>query len=193
MKKYIFLQLFVLCVLKGFGQDTSNFTDERDGKVYKTVQIGNQIWFAENLNYEMPFGWCIECETYGRVYAYQAAIQSCPSGWHLPSEAEWNELTDFAGGRSVVGGNLKETGTEHWKAPNTGATNKSGFTALPHGYRSLNGILNFENKIGLWWSSSKDIKFPMIATSLRLDYNKSEVSYVQSDMNVGLSVRCIKN
>lgn len=183
----------MICFVTSYGQDTTAFTDNRDGKVYKTVLIGSQTWFAENLNYDMPNSWCIECETYGRVYTYQAATQGCPLGWHLPSEAEWNVLTDFAGGRSVVGGNLKETGTEHWKSPNTGATNTSGFTALPHGYRSMNGVLNFKTKMGLWWSSGENVKFPMNAWSLRLDYNKSEVSYVESDKNVGLSVRCIKD
>jgi uncharacterized protein (TIGR02145 family) len=186
MKTSIFLLLSAICCLTAYGQNTSTFTDTRDGKVYKTIQIGSQTWFAENLNVDLPDSWCIECETYGRVYTYQAATQGCPLGWHLPSEAEWNVLTDFAGGRSVVGGNLKETGTEHWKAPNTGATNSSGFTALPHGYRSMNGILNYAKKMGFWWSSGQDAKFPVNAWSMRLDYNKSDVTYVPSDKNVGL-------
>lgn len=174
-------------------QEKGTLTDLRDGKTYKTILIGTQRWMSENLNYEMPGSWCIDCETYGRVYDHAAALRSCPAGWHLPSLEEWNILTDFAGGRSVVGGNLKESGTAHWKTPNVGATNQCGFTALPHGYRSLNGILNFKTKIGFWWSSTEDSKYKMNAWSLRLDHNKSEVSYQQSDKLVGESVRCLKD
>ena len=193
MTKIFLLLLTTLSVLRLSSQESGSFTDPRDGKTYKTVQIGSQTWMAANLDYDTPFSWCIDCETYGRVYTYSAASRSCPAGWHLPSLEEWNRLTDFAGGRSVVGGNLKEAGTLHWKAPNTGATNSSGFTALPHGYRSLNGRLNFARKLGFWWSSGEDAKFPVNAWSLRLDYNKSDVSYVVSDKNAGLSVRCIRD
>ena len=95
--------------------------------------------------------------TYGALYTWAAAMNGaassadnpstiqgvCPTGWHLPSDEEWTELTYYLGGESVAGGKLKETGTTHWNSPNTGATNETGFTALPGGYRGIYG--NFGN------------------------------------------------
>jgi uncharacterized protein (TIGR02145 family) len=170
---------------------TNTITDTRDGKIYKTITLGKQTWLAENLNYEIQGSWCIDCEIYGRSYTYEAAKKSCPIGWHLPSEAEWTILTDFAGGGSVVGGNLKEAGMLHWKSPNTGATNSSGFTALPHGFRTLLGYLSEPTKFAMFWTSTESV-FPNIR-SVRLDYNKSTVSVVESDRNIGNSLRCIKD
>src|SRR5574344_54019 len=94
--------------------------------------------------------------TYGVLYNWPAAMNGaassttnpsgvqgvCPTGWHVPSDAEWTELTDYLGGASVAGGKLTETGTTHWNSPNTGATNETGFTALPGGYRFSNGAFN---------------------------------------------------
>jgi uncharacterized protein (TIGR02145 family) len=155
------------------------------------VTLGKQTWLAENLNYEMQGSWCIDCQIYGRSYNFEAAKRACPVGWHLPSEAEWTVLTDFAGGGSVVGGNLKEAGTLHWQSPNTGATNLSGFTALPHGYRTLTGFLSNATKIASFWTSTESM-FPNVK-SIRLEYNKSTVSTNESDRNVGISLRCVKD
>ena len=167
-------------------QETGTFTDPRDGKTYKTVKIDSQIWMAENLNYDIKYSWCIDCETYGRLYNWDAALMSCPVGWHLPSDEEWVVLTS-----NVGGGSLKEAGTAHWKSPNTGATNKSGFTALPHGYRALLGSLDWDTKIGFWWSSTPHKR--TYAWTWRLDYNLSTVTRQISNKPVGMSVRCIKD
>src|SRR5574344_846107 len=108
--------------------------------------------------------------TYGVLYNWPAAMNGaassttnpsgvqgvCPDGWHLPSNAEWTELTDYLGGTSYVGGKLKETGTTHWQSPNTGATNETGFTALPGGYRHNNGSFNDVGHDGDWWSATED-------------------------------------
>src|SRR5574344_720187 len=107
--------------------------------------------------------------TYGVLYNWPAAMNGaassttnpsgvqgvCPDGWHLPSNAEWTELTDYLGGTSYVGGKLKETGTTHWYHPNTGATNETGFTALPGGYRSGNGAFDDIGSNGNWWSATE--------------------------------------
>ena len=102
-------------------------------------------------------------DTYGALYTYAAATNGdndgttqgvCPTGWHLPGDAEWTELTDYIGGTSVAGGKMKETGTTHWNSPNTGATNESGFTALPGGRRdSSNGAFSNVGYYGYWWSA----------------------------------------
>lgn len=126
-------------------RDKLTFVDERDGKKYKFVKIGSQFWMAENLNYDTTEGsWCYgnekdNCTKFGRLYNYQTALTVCPTRWHLPSDQEWNILTDYLGGRSVAGGKLKEAGSSHWASPNTDATNSSGFSALSGGYRSANG------------------------------------------------------
>ena len=74
---------------------------------------------------------------YGLLYNWYAASDAnfATSGWHVPSYTEWTTLITYLGGSSVAGGKLKETGTVHWASPNTGATNESGFTGLPGGYR----------------------------------------------------------
>ena len=108
--------------------------------------------------------------TYGVLYNWTAAMDGeassttnpsgiqgvCPAGWHLPSDAEWTELTDYLGGTSVAGGKLKETGTTHWTSPNTGATNETGFTALPGGYRGSNGSFGGIGSNGYWWSATEN-------------------------------------
>ena len=71
--------------------------------------------------------------------ASNGSKNACPTGWHVPTDAEWTTLTGYFGGESVAGGKLKEPGTTHWNSPNTGADNSSGFTALPGGYRNCNG------------------------------------------------------
>ena len=79
---------------------------------------------------------------YGRLYTWWAVTDIrgvCPTGWHVPTEDDWTALTTYLGGEDVAGGKLKEAGTTHWWAPNEGATNSSGFTALPGGDRYDNG------------------------------------------------------
>ena len=138
---------------------TSTMTDT-DGNTYNTVAIGTQCWMAENLNYATDNSWWYENngeygDIYGRLYTWTAALTACPDGWHLPTDDEWTTLTDYLGGENVAGGKLKETGTTHWLSPNTGATNSSGFTALPAGFRYYVGV-SF-NRLGLstyWWSAT---------------------------------------
>ena len=141
-------------------------TDSRDNKSYNTVLIGSQCWMQQNLNIGMRINggvnqtnngilekYCYNndennCNIYGGLYQWDEAMQYsttegvkgiCPTGWHLPTDAEWTTLTNVLGGENVAGGRMKEAGTTHWASPNTGATNSSGFTALPGGYRHFNG------------------------------------------------------
>lgn len=95
--------------------------------------------------------------SYGRLYNWYTVADSrniAPTGWHVPSDAEWATLASFLGGESFAGGKMKETGTTHWTDPNTGATNESGFSALPAGYRDgYTGMFNYIADHGFYWSS----------------------------------------
>jgi len=115
----------------------------------------------------------------------------CPTGWHLPSDVEWTELTDYLGGESVAGGKLKEAGTTHWLNPNEGATNESGFTALPGGSRSFNGpFVNLGYGCN-WWSATEFVAGN--AYSRNMLYTLSGVYRDFSNEEFGFSVRCLKD
>ena len=185
------------------GSSGSTFTDPRDGKVYQTVVIGDQEWMAENLAYAPSSGnyWAYEndnanVETYGYLYDWETALDVCPAGWHLPSDAEWTELTDYLGGSSIAGGKLKATGTIEagtglWYAPNTGATNETGFTALPGGYRYYNGAFYDVGENGNWWSSTEYSTSD--AWPRHLYYDGGNVSRGGNDKGLGFSVRCLRD
>lgn len=198
-------------------EDISTFTDSRDGKSYKTVKIGNQIWMAENLAY-LPsvsppsagsatdpyyyvYGYTgtdvaaakatTNYSTYGVLYNWPAAKVACPKGWHVPSEAEWKTLTSFLG-EDVAGYKLKEAGTSHWQSPNSGATNESGFTALPGGLRDYPGNIGAIGTEGIWWTSTEDNpNFSVLYVSLA--YNNSRLSWNNTPFTRAWSVRCIKD
>jgi uncharacterized protein (TIGR02145 family) len=132
--------------------------------------------------------------TYGRLYTWYAITDSravCPAGWHIPTDDEWTTLTTYLGGTSDAGGKLKETETTHWTTPNTGATNESGFTALPGGSRGGNGPFSNIGTYGFWWSASEyDTDH---AWSRYLAYDKSSITVVNGYYKFnGFSVRCMK-
>lgn len=133
--------------------------------------------------------------TYGRLYTWYAATDSrniCPTGWHLPTGAEWTALTTYLGGESVAGSKLKEAGTSHWQSPNTRTTNSSGFTALPGGYRSNNGTFYSIGFGGSWWSSTEAAADNAWYRSM-IDYSDDALSFYGFDKTYGFSVRCIKD
>lgn len=194
---------------------SNSFTDTRDGNIYKTVQIGKQVWMAENLKF-LPSVFGPETgsstgvyyyvydydgtsvsaakatnnyKTYGVLYNWQAAKRACPNGWHLPSDVEWELLTDFLGYNA--GGKLKETGTEHWNNPNYEATNESGFTALPGGGRAPDGHFDDIGYYGFWWSATEYLTND--AWARNLFYFSSNVYRNHGDKGVGFSVRCVRD
>jgi uncharacterized protein (TIGR02145 family) len=118
-------------------------------------------------------------------------MNACPDGWHLPSDAEWTELTDYLGGESVAGGKLKETGTTHWASPNTGATNETGFTALPGGYRFNFGAFSNIGIYGFWWSATESNATH--AWYRDMFYGYCNVSRIDYNKEVGFSVRCLRD
>jgi len=144
-------------------------------------------------------------DTYGLLYTWAAAMNGaassaanpsgvqgvCPAGWHLPSDAEWTELTNYLGGEGVAGGKLKEAGTTHWISPNTGATNETGFTALPGGYRYFSGPFLGVGGGGYWWSSTE---YDTNSAWVRgMTSNASNVYRTNYNNGVGFSVRCLRD
>jgi uncharacterized protein (TIGR02145 family)/uncharacterized repeat protein (TIGR02059 family) len=198
---------------------TGTVTD-MDNNTYYTVVIGTQLWMAQNLkttkyrdgstiplktdntewaNLVTP-GYCwynndaaTYKNPYGALYNWYAVSTGvlCPTGWHVPTDADWTVLTDYLGGEAGAGGKLKETGTTHWLSPNTGATNETGFTALPGGKRAINSIYNEIGYNGVWWSSSES--FLAGQTWKRgVNLNYSSVSRYDNDKTEGNSVRCLQ-
>ena len=168
------------------------FTDTRDGHTYKYIKIGNQYWMAENLAYKPSSGnyWAYDNDennvaTYGYLYDWETAYNVCPAGWHLPTDAEWQELIDYLGGDNIAGGKMKEIGTKHWRSPNTGANNRSGFSARPGGFRDNDDGTFYElGTNGNWWSDTNHYH--------TLDYGRVAV-YDNYDESFGFSVRCVRD
>jgi uncharacterized protein (TIGR02145 family) len=113
----------------------------------------------------------------------------CPTGWHIPSDAEWTTLTTFLGGESVAGGKMKTTGTQFWITPNVGATNSSGFSGLPGGYRYYDGFFYVIDGLGYWWSSTE--KSTYNAWFRILNYAYGSTYRTDDNKANGYSVRCV--
>jgi uncharacterized protein (TIGR02145 family) len=152
------------------------------------------------------------CNVYGGLYQWAEMVQYlngatnttswnpvptgnvqgiCPAGWHLPTDAEWTILTTYLGGESVAGGPMKETGTTHWLSPNTGATNSSGFTALPGGYRYSAGTFFNLSSHGYFWSASEYSSSN--AWGRLLSYLSADVHSYGNYKSYGFSARCLQN
>ena len=135
-------------------------------------------------------------QDYGVLYNWPAALTACPDGWHLPSDDEWTILTNFLGGQSVAGGKMKSTRTEpdphpRWNSPNTGATNESGFSGLPGGYRSGSGNFSSVGNLGYWWSSTE---YSSTNAWLRyLIHDNVNADRLSSNKEYGFSVRCLRD
>jgi uncharacterized protein (TIGR02145 family) len=147
------------------------------------------------------------CDTYGGLYQWNEMMQYsttpgvkgiCPAGWHLPTDAEWTILTNFLGGQSVAGGKMKATGTIEagtglWYAPNTGATNESGFFALPGGFRNYSGVFLSLGFGASFWSSTESGSGASIAWIRQLGHNSPVVPSNLDDKVRGSSVRCVQD
>jgi len=210
-------------------QDTTitfNFVacTDADSNHYAVVQIGTQMWMAENLkttkyrdgtaipNVTNDMEWlntgAAYCDynntpdnstTYGKLYNQYADFDAhniSPVGWHVPTDSEWTTLTTYLGGNSVAGGKLKENCSTHWNSPNTGATNESGFTALPGGSRDgfLYGTFAGIGGYGYWWTSTADVS--PNAWYRAMSYYEATVTsghHTNPHLNDGYSVRCVKD
>ena len=161
-----------------YGYDGTNVTDAKATSNYTT--------------YGVLYNWPAAMAGSASSNANPSGVQGvCPAGWHLPSDAEWTELTDYLGGESGAGGKLKETGTTHWASPNTGATNETGFTALPGGARNDGGTFDYIGDGGYWWSATEDNATN--AWYRYVNYNDSGVYRFNYNKEVGFSVRCLRD
>jgi len=170
---------------------SSYFTDSRNGQKYRAVKIGNQVWMAQNLNYQTGNSWCYDnnntnCEKYGRLYDWNTAIKACPSGWHLPSSEEWNGLVTAVGGKDVAGKMLKST--SGWDNNGNGFDG-NGFSALPGGYRDTDGSFYGVGKYGRWWTATE--RGSGIVYYRTMGYGEDYVTEDGRDEGYGLSVRCV--
>lgn len=132
---------------------------------------------------------------YGKLYTYYAVTDArkvCPTGWHLPSDAEWTSLITILGGYQVAGSRLKEFGNTHWLSPyNTDATNESCFTALPGGYRDSGGTFYLLQNDAYWWSATESEASKSWGRTLNTSSSGAGRPGVNKDR--GLSVRCVKD
>jgi uncharacterized protein (TIGR02145 family) len=132
---------------------------------------------------------------YGRLYTWYVVTDNrniCPTGWHVPSDTEWTTLSTFLGGEDVAGGKLKETGSTHWIGPNPGATNETGFTALPSGYRTWGEFSGNFGYTGYWWTSLENGD----SSNGSGRWVNTENSSLHSDplwKKEGFPVRCLRN
>jgi uncharacterized protein (TIGR02145 family) len=175
----------------------NTFTDSRDGKAYKTVKIGKQVWMAENLNYEAKGSLCYDnkkenCAKYGRLYDWNTAMKACPSGWHLPSKEEWQVLVDVAGGNGEAGKNLKAAnGWNDYEGKSGNGEDKFGFSALPGGRGYYSGGFLVVGESGDWWSANE--RTGDYAYNRNMSYEVGYVHDYDADKRYGFSVRCVKD
>ncbi|MCL2102104.1 MAG: fibrobacter succinogenes major paralogous domain-containing protein, partial [Fibromonadales bacterium] len=190
-----------------YGKDKPQFCDERDGQKYVYVTIGEQTWMAENLNYDASGSVCYgdnlaNCNIYGRLYNWSAAIIACPPDWHLSSYIEWTDLTDYVGADAMT--KLKAVNGWEYQEISGNGTDNYGFSALPGGeryasgdictkdgaIRNSNGDFCAVNTTGFWWSATElntNIAYRKVMFSVdeaHLDYHWKTYSYY---------VRCVKD
>ncbi|MDD4603153.1 MAG: FISUMP domain-containing protein [Bacteroidales bacterium] len=191
------------------------------GQIYRTVIIGSQCWMKDNLNIgkwidesqvqkqtdnNLLEKYCygnnfVNCDQWGGLYQWDEMMQYvqtpnaqgiCPPGWHIPSSQDWKTVIRFLGGDNLAGGKMKYTGSNGWQTPNVGATNSSGFTALPGGYfdympQQWHDIF----RDGYFWSSETISKSTAVA--MTLNYRNDMTDLYEEYMLSALSVRCVRN
>jgi len=165
-------------------------SDDRDGQKYRTVKIGDQVWMADNLNYQTDKSWCYEddeskCQQYGRLYAWSAAAASCPKGWHLPSKDEWAKLVAAT---ESAGASKRLKSKSGWG--DYGGTDVYGFSALPGGLRGIFGGFSWGGLMGDWWTATDtgDAAYSRSLDHLGRVLDESRINKIS-----GFSVRCLED
>ncbi len=187
------------------GQEIYNpaktFCDFRDNHTYRKTTIGNQTWMAENLDYAdstttqslLGKSWCYDnsavfCKTYGRLYAWEAAVESiCPEGWHLPDTTEWQNLFTAIGGMDSAGLKLKSSNGWFGNGNGDGSTE---FSALPAGGRFDDGFFSDEWGSALFWAASESGN---VAYGIYLGYLEKAARFFKNEKDYAFSVRCVKD
>lgn len=202
-----------------FGCQKENGITDIEGTVYHSVTIGTQTWMVENLkvthyrngdpipkntdvtgwdtlttgaysNYDHNDNYA---KAYGHLYNWYAVNDTrnlAPEGWHIATQAEFRELIANAGAEDAAGGNLKESGTAHWRSPNTNASNTFGFTALPGGTLTESGFAGLGESGNLWSSTefSEDYAYYFC-----LNHTTGRAFVAFQDKAIGYAVRCVKD
>jgi len=180
MKTLLIVLILLILSANVFSQDMK---DTRDGQQYKTVQIGDQLWMAENLRYKIDGSFCFEnlkayCDTFGYLYTYKAATKACPAGWHLPSKPEFMMLINYLGGLEKAGPALVKGGS-------------SGFDALYGGdFTSDNDFFYGVGRNVSFWSTT--IANAEDAFTMELHQEDNSLAVYQNLFGNGYYVRCIK-
>ena len=184
----------------------SSMKDSRDGQTYKTVVIVDQEWMAENLNYETENSYCYNesienCKKYGRLYTWKAALNACPEGWRLPTDADFETLISNVGGGSVAGKMLKST-TGWWDAEDEfgqvldgNGIDKYGFNAIPAGLYG-NNTFGSAGTLAFFWSATEYGEDFVCALSLQNGNEQASLLRFSKDDIVksaaAYSVRCLR-
>ena len=174
-----------------------SITDARDGQTYHTIQMGDAWWMSENLRFDAGDGsFCYEntdakCQSYGKLYTWEAAMRSCPAGWHLPTLKEFETMINVVGGQDVAGGKLKDYEQSLWREVNVGATNEFGFNALPAGRRYDSGLFAGAGYYAQFFSSTEYNSGE--AYNLTIGYDYANAFIYNYKKAYAISVRCVKN
>lgn len=170
---------------------TTRYSDGADIPVaagnadWSSLSTPGYCWFSNNESANKS--------TYGALYNWYTVNTGklCPAGWRVPTDEEWTSLTNLLGGEKAAGGKLKEAGMIHWDSPNTDATNETGFTALPGGYRISNGVFTGLRDYGKWWTATPVNENDAWFRYMGFDFGNVKRSIF--DKNFGCSVRCVKD
>ncbi|MDX9929421.1 MAG: fibrobacter succinogenes major paralogous domain-containing protein [Bacteroidales bacterium] len=161
---------------------------------WETLTSGAYSYYnnsGSTIEYGALYNWYTVDNNKATRMASNGGKNICPVGWHVPSDDEWTTLATYLGGKDIAGGKLKAEGTFYWAEPNKGATNETGFTALPGGIRIHDGTFNSRRLAGIWWSTTEYSS----TTALRkvIVNNYTYLGGHDNPKQVGLSIRCIKD
>jgi uncharacterized protein (TIGR02145 family) len=174
-----------------------NLTAEHyaNGEPIPHIPVNNALWDSQ-----IQGAWCFyendenRACPYGKLYNWYVTVDQrnvCPTGWHVPSDLEWTELSNNLGGIAAAGAKMKSAGLEFWLSPNALASNQSGFSGLPGGARWQDGVFFNYGSHGYWWSSSTNLAPNAIGRALW--YLDGSIYPQDAGRSYGFSIRCVKD